>query len=79
MDDLPSRLLGRVRQHLEAVAADPYGPGTAALHGPFRGVRRLRVGDYRIIYQVRDDQGVVKVLLVANRRDAYEQLERMTR
>ncbi|MCE5236975.1 type II toxin-antitoxin system RelE/ParE family toxin [bacterium] len=42
-------------------------------------MHRLRVGDYRIIYHMKDDQGVVKVLLVANRRDAYEQLERMTR
>ncbi len=41
------------------------------LKGDLRGLRRLRVGDYRVIYEVRDDVLVVLVIRVAHRRDVY--------
>ncbi|MCY3879708.1 MAG: type II toxin-antitoxin system RelE/ParE family toxin [Rhodobacteraceae bacterium] len=43
----------------------------AALKGDLRGLRRLRVGDYRVVYEVRDEELVVLVVRVAHRRDAY--------
>ena len=43
----------------------------AALKGDLRGLRRLRVGDYRIVYEIRDEELVVLVVRVAHRRDAY--------
>jgi len=41
------------------------------LKGEFAGLRRLRVGSYRIIYEVIRDQLVVLVVRVAHRRDVY--------
>ena len=43
----------------------------AALKGDLRGLRRLRVGDYRVVYEIRDEELVVLVIRVAHRRDAY--------
>ena len=43
----------------------------SALKGDLRGLRRLRVGDYRVVYEVCDDELVVLVIRVAHRRDAY--------
>ena len=43
----------------------------AALKGDLRGLRRLRVGDYRIVYEIRDEELFVLVVRVAHRRDAY--------
>ena len=43
----------------------------SALKGDLRGLRRLRVGDYRIVYEVRDEELVVLVVRVAHRPDAY--------
>ena len=45
----------------------------AALHCPrlVRSTRRLRVGDYRIVYEVIDRELVVLVIRVALRRNAY--------
>ena len=43
----------------------------AALKGDLRGLRRLRVEDYRIVYEIRDDELVVLVVCVAHHRDAY--------
>ena len=42
-----------------------------ALRGRLRGLRSLRVGAYRIIYQVDGDERVVRVLAVRHRSVAY--------
>ena len=41
------------------------------LKGGLRGLRRLRVGDYRIVYEVLEGELVVLVVRVAHRREAY--------
>ena len=43
----------------------------AALKGDLRGLRRLRVGDHRVVYEVQDDELVVLVVRAAHRREAY--------
>jgi mRNA-degrading endonuclease RelE of RelBE toxin-antitoxin system len=40
------------------------------LGGEMRGAWRIRVGDYRVLYDI-DDQGLVIVLAVLHRREAY--------
>ncbi len=45
----------------------------AALQGG-RGLLRVRVGDYRIVYVVRDDELVVLVVTVGHRREVYRGL-----
>jgi mRNA interferase RelE/StbE len=35
------------------------------------GVYRLRVGDYRILYEVHDEQVLVLVLAMGHRREVY--------
>ncbi|MHB8296913.1 MAG: type II toxin-antitoxin system RelE family toxin [Acidimicrobiales bacterium] len=42
-----------------------------ALRGRLRGLRSLRVGAYRIIYQLDESQRVVRVLAVRHRSVAY--------
>jgi mRNA interferase RelE/StbE len=42
-----------------------------ALRGRLRGLRSLRVGAYRIIYQVDGEERVVRVLAVRHRSIAY--------
>jgi mRNA interferase RelE/StbE len=32
---------------------------------------RVRVGDYRVVYEVHDDRLLVQVISVGHRRDAY--------
>jgi mRNA interferase RelE/StbE len=37
----------------------------------FSGLRRLRVGNYRIVYEVQAQQLVVLVVRIGRRRDIY--------
>ena len=41
------------------------------LKGDMRGLRRLRIGDHRVLYEVRGDELVVLVVRIAHRRYAY--------
>lgn len=60
----------RVREAIDALATNPRPSGAKALTG-MPGVLRVRVGDYQILYEVRDDQLVVLVIDVGHRREVY--------
>ena len=59
----------RIVAAIDRLAETPH-LGTS-LKGDLRGLRRIRVGDYRILYEVRDKELVVLVVRIAHRRDAY--------
>ena len=54
---------------IDRLAENPFAG--RALKGELRGLRRIRVGDYRLLYEVRDGDLLVLVLHVAHRREAY--------
>lgn len=58
----------RVLEQLEK-ALSAGAPGGKPLTGEFKGLFRLRVGDFRVIY-ARTDEGFL-VLRVAHRREVY--------
>ncbi|GLV89913.1 MULTISPECIES: type II toxin-antitoxin system RelE family toxin [Streptomyces] len=62
----------RILAALTALGDDPYREDAdiKKLTGP-SGLYRLRVGDYRIAYQVLDGELVVLVVKVGDRRDVY--------
>lgn len=43
-----------------------------ALTGPYKGLWRYRVGDYRIIYSIESGRLVVFVLRIRHRKNVYE-------
>ena len=59
----------RVETALQALAEEPRPPDCRRLTN--RGGWRIRVGDYRVIYEVDDDQLTVTILLIGHRRDVY--------
>ena len=70
---LPARDRARVEQRIEALAENPRPANATALQGKtFKGLFRIRSGDYRIIYQVLHQELIVLVIKVGNRRDVYE-------
>lgn len=62
----------RVIGAIELLAVDPRPPGVKLLRGGEQGRWRARVGDYRIVYTIEDDQLIVLVLRAAHRREVYE-------
>ena len=60
-----SRIIDAIRQ----LAADPRPSGCKKLSG--RPAWRIRIGAYRVIYEIHDDRLVVLVVTVGDRKNAY--------
>jgi mRNA interferase RelE/StbE len=68
---LPRRDRQRIDQIILRLADDPHPPGVKSLHGKSKGLWRLRVGNYRIIYQVQPAELIVAIVKVGRRGDVY--------
>jgi mRNA interferase RelE/StbE len=67
---LDRQVLRRVQAAIELLAQDPRPPNAKRLVGG-AGEWRVRTGDSRIVYEVRDDALIVLVLNVGHRREVY--------
>jgi mRNA interferase RelE/StbE len=63
----------RIAIAVEALAADPRPAGVRRLTGA-TDLWRLRVGDYRVVYTVRDAELLVLIVRVAHRGQAYRDI-----
>ncbi len=63
----------RLVDAIDQLGDDPHPQGAKALQGG-ESLLRIRVGDYRIIYAVRDDQLLVLVATLGHRREIYRKL-----
>ena len=82
IDKIPQRKSRkRVEDAIEDLAQEPRPPNSKKLQGKYSTYRRIDVvgvgGEYRIIYEVRDEELVVVVVIVAQREGVYEILKRL--
>jgi mRNA interferase RelE/StbE len=68
--NLPADIQRRLDPAILALAENPRPPGCVKLSGE-ESLWRIRVGDYRIVYQIRDDVLLVLVVKVGHRREIY--------
>jgi len=67
---LPRSTLERIHSKILDLRDDPRPHGSRKLSGNLEGWR-VRVGDYRILYQVDDTVETIAVVRVRHRRDVY--------
>ena len=67
--DRPNRV--RISQRINALATDPRPSGHKKLKGQSEDIYRIRSGNYRVLYVIRDDVLKVIVIKVDDRKDAY--------
>ncbi len=61
----------RIQAALELLSSNPRPPAATQLVGG-AGEWRIRTGDYRIVYEIEDEQLLVLVLRMGHRREIYE-------
>ncbi len=66
--DPPTRR--RLQAAVELLANNPRPPSATQLVGG-SGEWRVRTGDYRIVYEIRDDELLILVLRLGHRKDVY--------
>jgi mRNA interferase RelE/StbE len=67
---LGEKTLKRILDQCGRLERDPRHPGAQKLSG-YDMQWRVRVGDYRILYEIRDRAREIRVFRVAHRREAY--------
>lgn len=70
---LPFPVRKRLDPHLSGLEQDPRPHGVKAMAGR-KGLFRIRVGDYRVLYEIDDAAHVVTVTRVRLRGSAYRGL-----
>jgi mRNA interferase RelE/StbE len=61
-----------IREKLQFIAVSPYAdhPNAKKLQG--RDGYRLRVGDWRVVYKIQNEQLIIVVLKIASRGEVYK-------
>jgi mRNA interferase RelE/StbE len=70
---LDGSIRGRIARRIDSLADNPYPQGIKKLEGEDE-LYRLRVGDYRILYQVKGKILLVLIVGIGHRRDIYRRI-----
>ena len=67
----PQHVVRRAKGATDRLSKEPRHRGIIKLSGT-SDLYRLRIGDYRFIYEIDDSQHLVTILAVRHRREAYQ-------
>ena len=70
LQKFPADVQRRIVAAVDALAVEPRPHGVVKIAGD-DNLWRVRVGEYRIVYEIHDGRLIVLVLRVAHRRDVY--------
>ncbi len=66
------QIIPRILQVVESLADNPYSSSSKKLIGS-NSIYRLRVGNYRIVYNIQSSILTIEIIKVGHRRDIYRQ------
>ena len=69
LDRLPKEVRERVLDALVVLESQPRPPGSKKLVN--RSAWRIRVGDYRVLYEIREEKLVILIVEIGHRREIY--------
>jgi mRNA interferase RelE/StbE len=67
---IPREMVSRIVAEVAKLANEPLPHGCEKLTGSER-TYRIRVGDYRVVYELRRDANIVEIQRVRDRKDVY--------
>ena len=67
---IPKKMILKITAALEALSYNPHPHGCKKLSG-FQNIYRVRIGDYRVIYEILEEIILVKVLKIGHRKEIY--------
>ncbi|MGL5795410.1 MAG: type II toxin-antitoxin system RelE family toxin [Waterburya sp.] len=67
---LPNQEQQRLKPKIDALVKDPRPIGVVKLSGQ-EDLYRIRVGSYRVIYSIQDNQLLILVVKIGHRKDIY--------
>jgi mRNA interferase RelE/StbE len=71
IERLAPKIRAQVLETVDSLERDPRPPGCRKLTGVGGGLWRVRSGNYRIVYEIRDRELRILVVRVGHRREVY--------
>lgn len=72
LEQLPLKETKRISKVIDELAKEPRPIGSKKLKGTDRNLWRVRIGDYRVVYNINDTIKIVDIRKVGHRKDIYE-------
>ncbi|MEW6085354.1 MAG: type II toxin-antitoxin system RelE/ParE family toxin [Chloroflexota bacterium] len=70
LEKLPRQMVIRDVAAIRELADNPYPQGVKKLSG-FDRAFRIRVGDYRVLYDIYENRLVIEIIRIRHRKDVY--------
>lgn len=70
---LPKSDHGRILDKIDVMAENLPDPSTTKMRGN-NNFHKIRIGNYRVIYEIHDDVLVILVFKIGHRKDVYKRL-----
>ena len=70
ISNLPSQIRNRVIEKIQSLVQEPRPSDVVKLKGSGKEYR-IRIGDYRVRYEIDDSSQIIKLLQCKHRRDVY--------
>lgn len=73
MRRIPMSILRIMKEQIATLATNPLPSGSRPVHG-YRNFYRIRIGNYRVIYEVAAVIRIVTIIRMGHRKDVYRKL-----
>ena len=74
LEHLSAKIHDKIIQHFVELEQNPRTSGAEKLPGI--DAYKLRVGNYRIIFEINDTEKVVRIVMIDDRKQVYQRLRR---
>ena len=72
LDKIPSAVVKKIGKSIDTLATEPRPQGCKKLQASTENFWRIRVGDYRIIYQIEVEIKIIDIRRIRHRKDVYK-------
>jgi len=70
---LPSSVLQSIEVRIALLANDPFPPDVEPIQG-YKNYYRIRIGNYRVIYEIATEIKIITIIKVGHRKDVYKKI-----
>ncbi|MBU0506497.1 MAG: type II toxin-antitoxin system mRNA interferase toxin, RelE/StbE family [bacterium] len=70
LNKISKQIIPKILSAISGLSFDPFPKGSRKLTG-FSSIFRIRVQNYRIIYEIIDNEIIIKILKIGHRKDIY--------
>ncbi len=71
LSKIPYKYHEKVKEKIDGLARNPFPPGCKKLKAPEKDQYSIRAGQYRVIYEVHEDELLILVVKIGHRKDVY--------